>query len=454
MDLYNENQMDENLEVQPLPELPTPEELRELRRKRRKKAESKATTLAVVLVLAICVVMAAGVIGIRYLAGPGVVTTETEDEMQELVDNMLASEETLPTEVIDVVTPEEKLDEYIDTMIAGMTLEEKVYGLIIASPEQLTGVDVATRAGDSTKAAMESMPVGGLVYYKRNMQSKDQMTEMLANTKSYSTHPVFLAVNEGGDSASSVQNSSISVPSVKKPGEIATEAEAYTAGSTIGTYLKELNFNVNFAPTADILWESNAAVKGYCFGGDASLNSMLVTQYVKGLEEQGLSATLKTFPGTGHLTTSTEDGTVGTEKTKADYAQDFMVFKAGIDAGADFVMVSHIVASDLSGGMEPCSMSATVVTDILRDELGFEGIVITEPMNVKAITEYYESGEAAVEALKAGCDMILLPQDLKAAHKAIVDGVADGSVAEARINDSLKRVFRVKYASKLAEFAE
>ena len=107
MDLYNENQMDENLEVQPLPELPTPEELRELRRKRRKKAESKATTLAVVLVLAICVVMAAGVIGIRYLAGPGVVTTETEDEMQELVDNMLASEETLPTEVIDVVTPEE-----------------------------------------------------------------------------------------------------------------------------------------------------------------------------------------------------------------------------------------------------------------------------------------------------------------------------------------------------------
>lgn len=455
MDLHNENQMEENLEVQPLPELPTEEELRELRSKRRKKAETRATLLAMVLVLGIFLVIFAGAFGIRYLAGPGVVvTTETEDEMKDLVDNMLASEETLPTEVIDVVTPEEKLDEYIDTILAGMTLEEKAAGLIITSPEQLTGVDTATRAGNSTKAAIEAMPVGGLVYYRKNMQSKDQFTEMLGNTKSYSAHPIFLAVNEGGDSTSSVQNSPISVPSVKKPGDVGTEAEAYEAGSAIGAYLKELNFNVNFAPTADILWESNAAVKGYCFGGDASLNAMLVTQYVKGLEEHGLSATLKTFPGTGHLKTSTEEGTVGTEKTREDFAQDFMVFKAGIDAGADFVMVSHIVASNLSGGMEPCSMSSTVVTDILRDELGFEGIIITEPMNVKAITEYYETSEAVVEALKAGCDMILLPQDLKAAHKAIVDGVNDGSIAEARINDSLKRVFRVKYADKLAEFAE
>lgn len=434
--------------------VPTQEELRELRRKRRKKAESKATALAVVLVLAVCLVVFAGVMGIRYLAGPGNVTTESEDEMQNLVDNMLASETMLPTEVIDVVTPEEQLDEYIDTMIAGMTLEEKVAGLIITSPEQLTGVDTATRAGNSTKAAIEAMPVGGLVYYRRNMQSAEQLTEMLSNTASYSTHPMFFAVNEGGDSASSVQNSSLSVPSVKKPSEITSEAEAYALGNTIGTYLKDLHFNVNFAPTADILWTEGAAVEGYCFGGDATLNASLVAQYVKGLEELGLSATLKTFPGTGHLKTSTEDGTVGTEKTKADYAQDFAVFKAGIDAGADFVMVSHIVASDLSGGMEPCSMSSTVVTDILRNELGFEGIIITEPMNVKAITEYYETSEAVVEALKAGCDMILLPQDLKAAHQAIIDGVNDGSVAEARINDSLKRVFRVKYASKLAEFAE
>lgn len=471
MDLFNENQIDENLaaeEEQAVEEqvaeeayeyeeayVPTAEALREARRKRRARNESLARLATVLIVLVLCGGVVLGAMGIKRLVGPDNVTTESEhDEMQDLVDSMLASETTLPTEVIDEVTPEEKLDEYIDTMIAGMTLEEKVAGLIITSPEQLTGVDVATRAGDSTKAAMEAMPVGGIVYYRRNMQDEEQLKTMLSNTLSYSTHPMFLAVNEGGDSASSVQNSAITVPAVKTPGEITSAAEAYTLGNTIGTYLKGLNFNVNFAPTADILWTDGAAVEDYCFGGDATMNATLVADYVKGLEEQGISATLKTFPGTGHLTTSTEDGTVGTEKTRADYEQDFAVFKAGIEAGADFVMVSHIVASDLSGGMEPCSMSSAVVTDILRNELGFEGIVITEPMNVKAITEYYETGEAAVEALKAGCDMILLPADLKEAHQAIIAGVSDGSVAEARINDSLKRVFRVKYASKLAEFAE
>ncbi len=462
MDLLNENQIDE-AEEQYIEEydtevskeyVPTAEELREERKKRRKRNESLATFAAAVLVLCLCGIVFLGAIGIRYLAGPSVVVTESEDDIQDLVDSMLASETTLPTEVVDEVTPEEKLDEYIDTMIAGMTLEEKVAGLIIASPEQLTGVSVATRAGDSTKAAIEKMPVGGLVYYRRNMEDAEQLTEMLNNTMSYSTHPMFLAVNEGGDSASSVQNSAITVPSVKKPGEITTTDEAYVLGNTIGTYLKELHFNVNFAPTADVLWTDGAAIASYCFGGDAALNATLVSEYVKGLEEQGISATLKTFPGTGQLTTSTEEGTVGTEKSRADYEQDFSVFKAGIDAGADFVMVSHIVASNLSGGMEPCSMSTTVVTDILRNELGFDGIIITEPMNVKAITEYYETSEAVVAALKAGCDMILLPDNLEGAHQAIINGVSDGSVAEARINDSLKRVFRVKYANKLAEFAE
>ncbi len=459
MDLFNENQIEETEEMteqQALEEeyVPTPEELREERKKRRKRNETLATVGAALLVLCLCSGVFLGAMGIRHLVGPGNAVTESEDEIQNIVDSMLASETTLPTEVVDEVTPEEKLDEYIDTIIAGMTLEEKVAGLIIASPEQLTGVNVATRAGDSTKAAIEKMPVGGLVYYRRNMESAEQLTEMLGNTMSYSKHPMFLAVNEGGDAASSLQNSPITVPSVKKPNEITSTAEAYTLGSAIGTYLKDLHFNVNFAPTADVLWTDGAAVKDYCFGGDATLNATLVSEYVKGLEEQGLSATLKTFPGTGNLTTSTEEGTVGTEKSRADYEQDFSVFKAGIDAGADFVMVSHIVASNLSGGMDPCSMSPTVVTDILRNELGFGGIIITEPMNVKAITEYYATSEAVVAALKAGCDMILLPENLEEAHQAIMSGVSDGSVAEARINDSLKRVFRVKYASKLAEFAE
>lgn len=437
------------------PEAASAEERREIRRKRRKKEEWMATVLTVLAVFVLFGTVYMGVGAIKSFTGKEAGTsaaTESTDNIQDVVQDILSSETALPTEIEDVVTAEEQLDAFIDTVIAGMTLQEKVAGLIITSPEQLTGVATATRAGDGTKTAIEAMPVGGLVYYRRNMESKEQLTEMLANTQSYSKYPVFLAVNEGGDSNSSVQNSSISVPEVTKPGNIASEEQAYTLGSTIGGYLSELNFNVNFAPTADVLYVEGAAVAEYCFGGDADTNAGFVASYVQGLEEKGISATLKNFPGTGYLLNSTANSTVGTDRDRAAFEPDFKVFKAGIDAGADFVMVSHVVASELSGGVDPCSMSSAVVTDILRGQLGFTGVVITEPMNVKAITEYYSASEAAVAALKAGCDMILLPESLEEAYNGILDGVSNGTVAEARINDSLKRVMRVKYAYKLAEF--
>lgn len=433
------------------------EERRAYRRSRRIRNEILAYSVTVLVLAAVSAGVFKGIQAVRtYFAEQAAVeesvAIEETEVIQDILESMLASESELPTEVEVVVSAEELFEEYLDTVIAGMTLEEKVYGLMITSPEELTGVNKATRAGSGTQTSLEAKPVGGLVYYRKNMESKEQFTEMLTNTASYSKFPIFLAVNEGGDSASSVQNSPITVPEVTKPGSIASAEEAFQLGSTIGSYLSELNFNVNFAPTADILHETNAANAGYCFGGDADLNAKLVMQYIAGLEEQGISSALKTFPGTGYLKDSTEKGSVSTERTRAEYEADFRVFKAGIDAGVDFVMVSHVVASELSGGMDPCSMSSSVVTDILRGELGFKGIVITEPMTNKAITEYYTPDESAVAALKAGCDMILLPEDLETAVKGILDGVSAGSVSEERINDSLKRVYRVKYAEKLAEF--
>lgn len=436
----------------------TAEEKRELRRKRRIRNE------VLVYMASFCVlfVVAAGVFGIvssvkRLIQDRALAEEEnvsSGDSLQEIVDNILASEETLPTQAENVVSAQEQFEDYLDTIIAGMTLEEKAAGLIVTSPEQLTGVAQATRAGSGTQDALNAMPIGGLVYYRKNMESADQLKEMLSNTINYSKYPIFLAVNEGGDSASSVQNSGIGVQGVKKPEDVSSAQEAHDLGTVIGTYLSELHFNVNFAPTADVLYTGQAAVAETCFTADAAATAEYVSEFVKGLKEQHVATTLKTFPGTGHLTESTTNGMVNTDKTRAEYAENFTVFKAGIDAGADFVMVSHIVAPELSGGVDPCSMSSSVVTDILRNELGYTGIVITEPMNGKAITEYYSASEAAVAALKAGCDMILLPENLQEAYTGIIEGVQNGTIAEARINDSLKRIFRVKYADKLQDFAE
>lgn len=457
-DLHEEIEMTEDMEADLEAENDI-DEKREARRKRRIRNEILVYMTTVLVLALVAGGVFAGVRGLQqYFADKEAAESsefvESSENIQDLVQDLLASESELPTEVEDVVTPEEQFEDYLDTVIAGMSLEEKVAGLIITTPEQLTGVKTATRAGSGTQEAITKMPIGGLVYYPKNIENADQIKEMLSNTISYSKYPIFLAVNEGGDDTSCVQSSSIEVSSVKEPGEITSAAEAYTLGSTIASYLKDLNFNVNFAPTADILHVEDAAVEDYCFTGDAVTNAQYVAEFVRGLEELGISSTLKTFPGTGYLTNSTLEGTVNTDKSREDFADDFTVFKAGIYAGADFVMVSHMVASELSGGMEPCSMSSSVVTDILRNEFAYTGIIITEPMNVPAITEYYGAAEAAVAALKAGCDMILIPENLEEAYQGVLDGVRNGTVAEARLNDSLKRVFRVKYAEKLAGFAE
>ncbi len=130
-------------------------------------------------------------------------------------------------------------------------------------------------------------------------------------------------------------------------------------------------------------------------------------------------------------------------------ASDFVPFSAGIEAGVDFVMVSHAAAPALDEENIPSSLSKKVITDVLRGELGFEGVVITDALDMTAITEYYPPEEAAVMALEAGADMLLMPEDFEKAYNAVLAAVQDGTISEERINESLDRIYRVKCAGKL-----
>lgn len=141
-----------------------------------------------------------------------------------------------------------------------------------------------------------------------------------------------------------------------------------------------------------------------------------------------------------------------TEKTLEDFeATDFPVYRAGIDAGVDFVMVSHLSAPGVTGDNTPSSISSKMITEILRDELGFQGIVITDSMSMTAITDYYTADEAAVKAILAGADMILMPEDFETAYNGVLEAVSNGTLTEERINESLRRIYRVKSKDQIAE---
>lgn len=372
-------------------------------------------------------------------------TAEQEPPEEEMVIDTPEPTEEEPEE-------EDILGELAQSYYSEMSIEDKVAGLFMVTPEAITGVGKATQAGDGTQEALSQYAVGGLIYFEQNILDREQITTMLANTASMSNYPIFLAVDEEGGDVSRVANSKVEVTKVDGMAAVGAGgdvSQASEAGSTIGSYLSELGFNVDFAPVADVAGEGSA-LGNRSFGSDPQMVGEMVASVVGGIEGTGVSACLKHFPGLGSTSEDTHEGRVEITKSLEEMqSSDFVPFSAGIEAGADFVMVSHATAPALDEDNVPSSLSKKVITDILRGELGFEGVVITDALDMTAITDYYTPEEAAVMALEAGADMLLMPEDFGKAYEAVLAAVQDGTISEERINESLDRIYRVKCAGKL-----
>lgn len=335
-----------------------------------------------------------------------------------------------------------------EAYLSGMTLEEKVWQLFIVTPESLTGVNLATQAGDATRTAIEAKPVGGLVYFAANLVDRTQTQTLLGNTQSYAKTKLFLCVDEeGGVVSRAGANEALGVTHFEAAqvyGGRADMAEVYQVGKTMAAELGELGFNLDFAPVADIVTNANnTEIGSRSYSKDPSVTSAMVSAMVEGLQGNGMVSCLKHFPGHGSTETdSHEDKSVSTRTLEELRETEWLPFQAGIKKDAAFVMLSHLTNENLSS--LPSDLSPEVV-GYLREELGFTGVIITDSHQMGAITNYYTSGEAAVLALEAGVDMILMPQDLDAAFQGVLDAVSNGTLTEARIDESVLRILTVKY---------
>lgn len=350
------------------------------------------------------------------------------------------------------VSEEEELEKKIQAQISEMSLEKKIYQLFFVTPESLTGVDMVTQAGDATKAALEQYPVGGIIYFSQNIEDETQITTMTSNSQSYSKIPLFIGVDEEGGSlvARIANNPNFQVPTFPDMKEIGASGDpykAYEVGSSIGSYLKEYGFNMDFAPDADVLINpENTAIGSRSFGSDPQLVSQMVAEEVKGLEEQNVTAVLKHFPGHGSTAEDSHNGAAVVNRSLEELrSAEFLPFEAGIQAGADVVMVGHLQVPQIIPDDTPASLSSVMITDILRNELGFDGLVITDSLSMGAVTEYYTPAEAAVMCIQAGGDMLLIPEDFHQAYQGVLDAVNNQTLSEERINESLTRILRVKY---------
>jgi beta-N-acetylhexosaminidase len=376
---------------------------------------------------------------------PSVDETPEEEEPEE--------EEVEEEPVVEEAPELDALGMMVESCIAELTLEDKVAGLFFITPEALTGVNRAVRAGEATKEKLAEYPVGGVVYFTRNIRNASYLKEMLKNTESWSKYPIFLAVDEEGGRISRLAESRLAknVGPMADIGATIDPQNAQDASEKIAKYLADFGFNTNFAPVADILkYEGNETIGDRSFGTDPRVVSLMVAAYVKGLKENGVYATLKHFPGLGNSNTDTHAGMAVTESTLEEMrAADFLPFTSGIEAGAEFVMVSHISVPNIVGDNTPASLSEKMISEVLRGELGFNGIVITDALDMGAISEYYTSEEAAVKAIKAGADMLLMPENFAEAYEGLLAAVKSGQISEERINESLRRIYRVKYADQV-----
>ena len=424
---------------------------REYRRARRKRNQLIAIIVVIVVGLAL---VAGGILGVTQLMkqlNDKKHTEELQAQLAELADSEPAVVEA-PVEEPQELTSDDYLNQIADSCIAEMSLENKVAGLFMVTPEALTGVDTVIQAGDTTKQKLSEYPVGGLVYFSKNIKSADQLKEMLDTTRNTMIYPVFLAVDEEGGSVSRVAGAGLAddVGDMSEIGSTCDPEKAKEAGTTIGTYLSQFGFNVDFAPVADVVSAENAVIGNRSFGSDPNVVGTMVAAEVQGLQESGVSACLKHFPGIGDTTTDTHDEKAVSEKTLEDMQQtDLPAFQSGIDAGADFVMVSHMSLPNVVGDDTPCSLSGAVINDLLRNQLGYNGIVITDALDMSAITDSYSSAEAAVKAIEAGADMLLMPENFEEAYQGVLDAVQNGTISEDRINESLKRIYRVKYRDRI-----
>ncbi len=330
-------------------------------------------------------------------------------------------------------------------MLEAMTLHEKICQMFIVRPESITGVDTAVQAGEATKAALEKYPVGGIIYGADNLTGAEQAAAMIANTVSYSKIQPFISVDEEGGlvarAAQKLGTTKFEPMYRYRDGGAAKASEIY---ETIAGDIKQFGFNLDYAPVADV-WTNpeNTVIGERAFSDDPDEAAAMVGAAVAALQDNGVCAAVKHFPGHGNTQGDSHEGFVYSDRTLDELrACEFLPFKAGIDAGTDFVMAGHIIIPDIDSA--PASLSHTLITDILKGELGFGGIVITDGMEMGAIADNYSSADAAVLAVKAGCDMILEPADFYEAADALTAAVESGGIGEERIDESVRKILECK----------
>lgn len=330
----------------------------------------------------------------------------------------------------------------IDRLVGRMTDEEKVGQLFVPV---FSGTDAA--AGDDL---IKKYHLGGVIYFPGNLRTPRQ-TAALSNAlqRAALSRRVPIPLLIGIDQEQGIVTR---LPyGTKFPGNMAQAAtrrpaDVTTAARVTGTELRALGINTDFAPVADVnVNPANPVIGIRSFGSEPREVARLTAAAIDGFRAAGIATVAKHFPGHGDTDTDSHTGLPVIDHSVEQWERlDAPPFRAAIARDVDGIMSAHIVMPHLGGRGVPATLSKRVLTGLLRERLGFSGIVVTDALNMAGARKRFDPGETAVRAVLAGADQLLMPPDLDTAHRAVLRAVRSGSIPRSRLDEAVTRVLRVK----------
>lgn len=350
----------------------------------------------------------------------------------------------------EIQQPEKEIDP-IEEQVKNMTLEEKIGQMVII------GLD-GYIMDDNTRKMIEDDRVGGFILFGENVKISDQLLALvnsLKSTNSKNKLPLFISVDQEGGRVNRMPGEFKNFPANQTIGKVNNGDFSYEVGSILGEEIKAFGFNMDFAPVLDINSNpKNLVIGDRSFGTNAEVVSKLGIQTMKGIQTSGVIPVVKHFPGHGDTSV---DSHIGLPSVDNDMSRlksfELVPFNDAIKNGADAVMVAHILMNKIDS-QNPASLSKTIITDLLRDQLNFKGVVITDDMTMGAIVKNYTISDAAIKSVNAGSDIVLVchgHDNEVAVIDALKKAVEDGTIPEERINESIYRILKLKDKYKLTD---
>lgn len=343
------------------------------------------------------------------------------------------------------------LDNRINFIVENMTVDEKIGQMIMISTDY-------TSFNQNLNDQLDDIKPGGVILFSQNIKSEEQLIKFIADLQDNVTIPLFIGVDEEGgrvERFNSIAESPLSqLPSMLDLGNTLDSQLSYQVGQAIASELSYYGVNLNFAPVLDIYSNSNNTVIGNrAFGTTSSQVIKMALPLARGLKSNNIIPVIKHFPGHGD---TSEDSHVELPVIRKNLNElkelELQPFQAAINSGVDdAIMVAHIAYPEITGSMVPATLSSLIITDILREDMQFDGVIFTDSIIMKALSTNYTMSEIAVLGVNAGIDVFIAQNKGLELFNAIKTGVETGKIEEKTIDEAVKRVLKLKYKYQLFE---